>query len=128
MRFTIIEEGKNYRVGLSEDHKTKMFASPEANYLFNLENGQMMLWGKTPMDDPGAFPAPNILDLEETIICKGVNGKVCPFCYKSNLPTNKGSMSFETFKKIFDVLPKSITQIAFGADDGSQASHARVNE
>ena len=116
MKYEIIEKTDKYEVALSEDHRTKLFKSPEANYIFNLGNGQMMLWGKTPEDDPVAFPAPNILDLECTVVCKGVNGKVCPFCYKANLPTNKGYMTFETFKKIFDALPKSITQIAFGAD------------
>ena len=43
------------------------------------------------------------------------NGMLVHNCYKSN--TTKGSyMTFETFKKVFDKLPKTLTQIAFGAD------------
>ena len=42
-------------------------------------------------------------------LCK----KMCSFCYKNN--TSTGSyMSFEDFKKIFDKLPRALTQIAFG--------------
>ena len=111
MDLTLIETAKDYSVYFSEDSKAKLFKSPEANYIFNIETGRMMLWGKTLEDDPSYFPAPNILDMEVTTKCNGG----CPFCYKSNTSSGK-NMSFETFKKIFDVLPKSITQIAFGAD------------
>lgn len=37
-------------------------------------------------------------------------------CYKSNTPNNTKYMSFDTFKKLFNILPKTLTQIAFGAD------------
>lgn len=100
-----------YKVGLSSDGETKFFTSPGANYSFNLKTGTMYSWGRTFQDDPGRFPAPNILDAEITSICN--HG--CQFCYKSNNSNGK-NMSFDTFKRIFDVLPKSITQIAFGAD------------
>lgn len=43
------------------------------------------------------------------------NNIVVHNCYKNNSPAGH-NMTFETFKKIFDILPKSITQIAFGAD------------
>lgn len=43
------------------------------------------------------------------------NGVLVHNCYKSN--TTKGTyMTLETFKKLFNKLPKSLTQIAFGAD------------
>jgi hypothetical protein len=43
------------------------------------------------------------------------NGILVHNCYKANGP--KGSvMSFETFKMIFDKLPQTVNQIAFGAD------------
>lgn len=101
----------NYEVFETQNGVWKLFRSPEANYNFNKLTGFMVSWGKTEEEDPKEFPAPNILDLEVTTSCK--HG--CPFCYKSNNPDGV-NMSFETFKKIFDVLPKSITQIAFGAD------------
>lgn len=46
------------------------------------------------------------------------NGILVHNCYKSNLPTNKKNMSFETFKTIFDKMTKNkfLTQIAFGVD------------
>ena len=117
MEFNIIEKSEKYKysVGLSNDKKAKIFKSPNANYLFNLEDGQMLSWGQRFEDDPQRFPAPNILDCEISTICHGVNGKVCPFCYKANTPNGR-NMSFETFKHILDVYPKSLTQVAFGAD------------
>lgn len=42
-------------------------------------------------------------------------------CYKSNNPNGK-NMSFETFKTIFDKLPDTMTQIAFGADASCEAN------
>jgi radical SAM protein with 4Fe4S-binding SPASM domain len=75
----------------------------------------MESWGRTREDNPVKFPAPTILDFEVTTKCTGVGGVLCPFCYKANNPNGK-NLSFENFKKIFDKLPRSITQIAFGAD------------
>ena len=113
MEFNVIEKGKDYEVstGVIDDNSVKLFKSKDANYIFDLKSGRMMLWGGRYEYDPTYFPAPNILDMEVTTKCKGG----CPFCYKSNTSSGK-NMSFETFKKIFDTLPKSITQIAFGAD------------
>ena len=114
MDFTVIEKGKNYEVSTctpEEGVLVKKFTSENANYIFDTKTGRMMLWGKTFEDDPDYFPAPNILDLEVTTKCNGG----CKFCYKSNTTSGK-NMTFDTFKRIFDVLPKSITQIAFGAD------------
>lgn len=107
----LIEESKKYKYKVYEDETHKKFESPNANYLFRKSDGMMLSWGKSIEYDPEEFPAPNILDLEVTTSCN----HRCPFCYKSNNPEGT-NMSFETFKKIFDVLPKSITQIAFGAD------------
>ena len=103
-----------YSVVLEEDesgNKYKAFLSDNANYIFDLQTGDMMTWGSRPSEDAERFPAPNILDLEISTICN----KKCQFCYKSNNP-NGELMSFETFKKIIDVIPKSITQVAIGAD------------
>lgn len=88
----------------------KMFNSPDYNYIFNTENGSFARWGKTYENDPDFSPyGPEILDIEVSTICN----QGCKFCYKSN--TAKGeNMSLETFKKIFALMPKTLTQIAFG--------------
>lgn len=87
----------------------KIYKSKNYNYLFNSANGFFARWGKTLDDDPQYAPFPELIDLEISTICN----KKCPHCYKSN--TSKGkNMPFETFKIIFDKLPKTLTQIAFG--------------
>ncbi len=95
-----------------DGEKEKRLVSGKANYLFNKENGNMFTWGEKMEEDAEKFPAPTILDFEITTICN--NG--CKFCYKSNEAHTGENTSFETFKTVFDKLPKSITQIAFGAD------------
>lgn len=105
----IIEKGKDYEVKYF--HGMKVYNSEEAHYVFNPKTGFTVTWGKTPSEDPMKFPSPNILDLEVTTKCTGG----CNTCYKSNTFAGK-YMTFDTFKKIFDIIPKSITQIAFGAD------------
>ena len=117
----------NYRVEESKDYKKLI--SPNANYIFDKRDGVTFSWGKTIKEDPECFPGPVIADIEITTGCLGLTGDsssedakkygtrlICPFCYKSNTPNNTKYMSFETFKKLFSVLPKTLTQIAFGAD------------
>lgn len=61
---------------------------------------------------------PELVDMEISEICHGVKGiGACEFCYKSNVGHKGKNTSFETFKKVFDKLPKSVTQIAFGIGD-----------
>jgi MoaA/NifB/PqqE/SkfB family radical SAM enzyme len=107
---------------MAEDAISKLFASAEYNFKFIKETGFFARWGKTKEHDPVFSPfGPEILDLEISTICHGpknAKGKnqVCSFCYKGN--TGKGTkMSFETFKVIFDKMPKTLTQIAFGIGD-----------
>jgi len=111
---------------IKENKKTKIFVSPEYNYVFNKLNGNMMSWGKTPDEDPDVCPyGPVIADIEISTICHGINGTPCSFCYKSN--TAKGeNMSFETFKKIFDILPKTLNQIAFGVGSISNKKYYKI--
>ena len=93
-----------------QNKTTKIFKSPEYNYLFNKIDGSFARWGKTKEDDPKYSPyGPEILDIEVGTICH----RNCSWCYKSN--TSKGlNMSLETFKKIFALMPPTLTQIAFG--------------
>jgi hypothetical protein len=100
----------------------KIIAGPGFNHMFNKVTGFAATWGNTKEEDPEMSPVgPLIADIEITTICTGINGIVCPFCYKANTPKGD-NMSFETFKKVFDKLPKSISQIALGVD-----SHATSN-
>lgn len=109
-----------YTIKIKGDEK--FLISKDYNYFFNKKTGFFARWGKTKDDDPDYSPfGPEIADIEVTTKCDGINGKVCSFCYKANTP-NGINMSFETFKGIFDKLPNTLTQIAFGAD-----SHAASN-
>jgi len=94
-----------------DTEKFKAFRSAKYNYLFNKTNGYFARWGKRPEDDPEMAPAPEILDLEIS-----VNGcpNNCHFCYKGNNSGKPTNMSLDTFKLIFDKMPKSLSQIAFG--------------
>lgn len=75
----IIESTPEYKV--YEDDVYKLYRSDEANYDFNKRDGVALMWGKTVNDDPIKFPSPNILDLEITTRCTGINGKVCAYCF-----------------------------------------------
>lgn len=102
------------------------------NYNFNLDKntGEFKRWGKTLEDDPQfSLFGPEILDLEistsvrpedehkynseRLVYDEGCLGK-CGFCYKSNGKYPTYNMTFEEFKIIFDKLPKTVGQIAFG--------------
>lgn len=99
-----------------DDGKIKILKSENYNFLFNKSDGFFARWGKTQEDD-GEFELglPEIADIEIAEICEGVPGiGPCAFCYKSNTGNKGDNMSFETFKKIFQKLPPTITQIAFG--------------
>lgn len=96
----------------------KIFRSPEYNYNFNMLTGDFARWGRTHDEDPAYSEfGGEILDIETSTVCT----MGCKFCYKAN--TGKGeNMSFETFKTIFDKLPKYngipfVNQIAFGIGD-----------
>ena len=107
-------EFKNLRI--IENKKCKIVRSSDYNYNFYKKTGYFERWGETYDKDPLYAPAPEILDLEISTICKGIGSGPCKWCYKSN--TQKGdNMSFETFKKIFHKLPPTLTQIAFGIGD-----------
>ena len=99
------------------NEKYKICRSSDYNFIFNKKTGFFARWGKTKKEDPLCGPSPEILDLEISSggDCKGK----CPFCYKCNGedgdPTH--NMTFEEFKIIFDKMPPTLTQIAFGIMD-----------
>ena len=97
-----------------ETNDKKMLHSEKFNCVFDKNDGTCITWGETIDNDVDFCPfGPLIADFEISTVCHGVDGKLCSMCYKSN--SSKGdNMSFETFKKIADMLPKFIQQIAFG--------------
>lgn len=101
---------------IKESKRIKILKSENYNFFFDKQTGFFMRWGKTKEEDPKYSKfGPEIADIEISTICHGL-GKPCTFCYKSNTP--KGTyMSLKEFEKIFDKLPKTITQIAFGIGD-----------
>jgi hypothetical protein len=104
----------NYRIKNKGDFKYLM--SENLNYVFNRQTGYSAVWGATKDEDPDFSPfGPFIADIEVTTICKGPGDKLCPFCYKANSP-NGDYMSFDLFKKVFDKLPDTLQQVAYGAD------------
>lgn len=106
---------------LAKKDDKRALISEGYNYIFNAKSGYFARWGKNENVDPMFCPfGCEIADIEITTSCCGIpdkNGKrsPCSFCYKSNTP-NGTYMPFETFKKVFDSLPKMLTQIAFGVD------------
>jgi MoaA/NifB/PqqE/SkfB family radical SAM enzyme len=82
------------------------------------------LWGKVSLsqfvadlktDGDINKSVPELVDMEISELCEGVPGVgPCRFCYKSNVGNKGDNMDFETFKRVFHKLPKTITQIAFG--------------
>ena len=98
--------------------RTKQVRTPTYNYNYDTKTGNFSRWGKVTEDDPLYSPiGPEILDMEISTICSGVENIPCKHCYKANTHTGE-NMSYETFKIIFEKMP-SITQIAFGIGDVS---------
>jgi radical SAM protein with 4Fe4S-binding SPASM domain len=105
----------NEMLTVLDGKQKKIMKSSNGSYnsIFNKENGLFLRWGKTADEDPEWCEyGPEIADIEVSTICH--NG--CTFCYKSNT-TNGKYMTLETFKKVFEKLPKTVTQIAFGIGD-----------
>ena len=100
----------------------KIISGEDFNHVFRKSDGLSMTWGRTKEDDPEFCPlGPLLADIEIIKGCNGIRDKsgtrrVCSFCYKANTPNDIHCMSFETFKTIIDKVPKSLGQIAFGAD------------
>lgn len=106
-----------------ENEEVKILRSEAYNYNFVKASGYFERWGETEEDDPQlSVFGPEIIDMEITTICNGIgNYGPCSFCYKAN--TKNGIyMSFSQFKRIFDKLPKTVTQIAFGLDAKCESS------
>lgn len=109
----LIINDKCYKI--IDGEKVKVVVGDDYKYIFDKTNGNFNRWGVTYDDDPTVAPLPELVDIE--IVSGQCMGK-CSFCYKCNNITNDRTyMTLETFKKIFEKLPKSICQIAFGITD-----------
>ena len=96
-----------------ENSKYKLLTSPSYNYMFDKRNGNFIRFGGNRDEDPQFSPyGAEIADIEVSTVCT----KGCPFCYKGNTANGK-NMSLAKFKRVFDRLPKTLTQIAFGIGD-----------
>lgn len=96
----------------------KVCKSKYYNYVFDKGTGEFARWGEKKEDDPNMSPiGPEILDLE--ISSGGDCSGKCPFCYKCNGEDGDEThnMTLDEFKTIFDKIPKTLTQIAFGIMD-----------
>lgn len=115
-KYEYIVNGVTYVI--IEDEQTKICDASDGSYhfRFNKETGRFLRWGHTEEEDPTYLPlGPEILDLE---ISSGKCSGSCPFCYKGNNASKElHNMTFETFKKVINKLPKSVCQIAFGICD-----------
>lgn len=97
---------------VDDDGVVKRVWSEDYNYVFERPTGFFVRWGRNLHDDPSFSPVgPELLDLEVS-----VNGcpNTCEWCYKNNSNTAPTNMSFETFRRIIDVFPPTLTQVAFG--------------
>jgi len=86
----------------------KLLVSPHYNYQFDKQTGFFARWGATPKEDP-VCGLPEIADIEISTVCH----QGCAFCYKANKATGT-NMDLATFQQVFEKLPPSVTQIAFG--------------
>jgi len=115
---------------IQETKEMKEFRSENYNFNLNKITGEFKRWGKTLEDDPNYSPfGPEILDLEistsvrpadehlydknRLVYDEGCRG-LCPWCYKNNGNYPTYNMTFAEFKIIFNKLPKTVGQIAFG--------------
>jgi hypothetical protein len=117
MKEYIIKLADNSKGILVKDDNQILFKSKDYKFAFNRKTGFFARWGETTQDDGKLeLGIPEIADIEISTICHGIGNVPCAFCYKAN--TGNGIyMSLDTFKKVFNNLPPSITQIAFGIGD-----------
>jgi hypothetical protein len=95
----------------------KFLRSANYNYVFNCKTGFFARFGENKSDDPLFSPyGPEILDIEVSTICHGINNTPCKFCYKGNSGIGK-NMTLSEFQTIFLKMPKTLTQVAFGIGD-----------
>ena len=120
-RYQYEVNGKLYL--LVDNENAKIVVGEDYNYIFLKKDsygkkaGFFQRWGKTIEEDPPFSPiGPEILDIEISVNgCPPIgDGGNCKFCYKGNTSKTPTNMSFETFKRLINLFPKTLTQVAFG--------------
>lgn len=107
---------EKYKIFYKDNYK--VCNSTDYNYIFNMNNGKFIRWGKNIFCDPSQSEFPEILDIEISSGGKCLGN--CEFCYKDNGGDKVVyNMSFDTFKSIIDKFPQQnnihfLTQVAFG--------------
>lgn len=97
---------------LKETPLHKFQRSPDYNYNFDKRTGFFMRWGETLEDDPDFSPVgPELLDCE--IVINGCPN-ACHFCYKGNTNVPPTWMSLETYERLLNSFPRTLTQVALG--------------
>ena len=93
-----------------------IFKSASYNFLFDKITGKFARFGETPDEDPQFSPfGPEILDME---IVSGTCLGHCKFCYKCNgVDTSFKYMSLKQAEHILKIMPKTLTQVAYGITD-----------
>lgn len=110
-----LADGSNAMIMDSTDKK--ILVNDNYNFIFNKADGFFVRFGNTQESDGDLkLGLPEILDIEISTACSGVNGRVCSFCYKANTPKGE-HMTFETFQTVINKMPQSLTQVAFGIGD-----------
>jgi len=100
-----------YRI-LDNDQQ-KRLVSLGYNYSFCKQTGFFARWGTTPQDDPEWCRfGPELLDIEISTVCH----QGCRFCYKGN-GVSGVNMSLQTLTRILDLMPPTLTQVAYGIGD-----------
>jgi MoaA/NifB/PqqE/SkfB family radical SAM enzyme len=123
MKKYIIELKNGEQAIIIDTPKNKLLKSENYNFIFNKSDGLFLRWGKTQADDADTdLGLPEIADIEVSTICNGVKG-ICKFCYKENNPRGQ-NMSLETFSKVMEKLPPTVTQVALGI--GNIDSHPEL--
>lgn len=116
---------------IAETETHKLVRSKEFNLDFDKRTGYTKMWGETEDQDPTWSPfGPVIMDIEVTKKCFGPRNSTndtarytrCSYCYKSANPNESDGMTLDEFKTIFHKIPRTLTQIAFGADAAATAN------
>ena len=59
----------------------KRVRTKDYNYDFHFDTGLFIRWGNMLQDDPAFSPlGPELLDIEVSTICSGIDRKPCPWC------------------------------------------------
>lgn len=92
-------------------------STKDYNWTFATDTGTFVRWGATELQNSDRSPlGPEVLDVEVSTQCHGINEKLCPHCYTNNTENGK-NMSLETFQALFDLVSSNLTVMHFNIGD-----------